>query len=341
MTSKVNHQDQSAQSGPNYFAALRFVLLPLALLILANIVFSLVAFNIDQLVAELKSLLISEQKLINPFLEARARLTWGTTVLLFYSALIAVSIFCGAIIRQSLTGPKKLIFVAVATLIAAGVLGHLAYSGYFRTKFSYIFFFTFDTLTASQYYTDFQLRAIKGLVSGINVLTSMVASLALVTGCCLLSETPELKKSDVYLAVNQMRQLKMFIGMVSTLLVTGVLHMVAWLHWPSALVLNKPLANHVISFSESMALYWGATFSLLIATFYIPAAWSISKRAAALIAAAPEQTQGLESQEWLKKHSLSLNPLEQLPELIAMLAPLLVGPIGAAITRLSGPLSGG
>ncbi|OPX20462.1 MAG: hypothetical protein BZ151_03930 [Desulfobacca sp. 4484_104] len=62
MNSKVNYHDQSVLSGSTYFAALRFVLLPLALLILANIVFSLAVFNIDQLVAELKGLLVEANR---------------------------------------------------------------------------------------------------------------------------------------------------------------------------------------------------------------------------------------------------------------------------------------
>jgi len=324
-----------------YFKSLRFVLLPLALLLLANIIFSLVAFNIARLVGELKSVLGTGQILVSPFLEARARLAWGTTVLLFYATMIAVSIVCVTIIHRSLTGNKRLIFLAVGTLITIVVLGHLAYSGYFRTNFSYIFFFTFDTLRASQIYTASQLTAIKSLVSGINVLAGIVSTLALVSGCCLMSQKRGAEKANLFVLVTQMSHLKSFIGLLSAMLVTGVLHMIAWLHWPPALITNDSLARRVIDFSDAMGLYWGATFSLLIATFYIPAAWFISNRAEAIITEYPDQIQGMERQEWLKKHNMSLSPYQQIPELVAMLAPILVGPIGATITKLSSPFSGG
>lgn len=341
MTENPSNHSQSASLQQNYFAALRFVLLPLAVLLLADFIFTLVASDIDKLLAELKLLMESKPISINPFVEARLRLNWGTTVLLFYATLIAVSIFNIAVIRQSLAGKKKVVFISIGAFITFIVLGHLAYSSYFRTEFSYIFFFTFDTLTASKYYSEAQLFAIKGLVSGINVMAAIVSTLALVTGCCIMADKKKRSKDDLQSLVIQMRQLKKFIGIVSIMLVAGVLHMIAWLHWPTALIKEKSIAIHVVNFSEAIGLYWGATFSLLIATFYVPAAWTINKRAEDIITEYPEQTQGVEIQEWLQKHSMSLSPLQQVPQLLAILAPLLVGPIGATVSKLSGPLVGG
>lgn len=341
MTANSDKYNKSVTLRQNYFAALRFVLLPIAVLLLADFIFSLVASDIDKLLLELKLLIESKPISINPFVEARVRLNWGTTVLLFYATLVAIIIFCIATIQKSLSGNKKVVFILVGVLITVIVLGHLAYSSYFRTEFSYIFFFTFDSLTASKYYSDSQLTAIKVLVSGINVLAAIVISLALVTGCCIMADKNGSNKDGLKLLVIKMRQLKKFIGIVSIMLVAGVLHMIAWLHWPTALIGDKSIAGHVVSFSESIGLYWGATFSLLIATFYIPAAWSINKKAEDIITEYPEQTQGMEMQEWLQKHSMSLSPLQQLPQLLAMLAPLLVGPIGATVAKLSGPLVGG
>jgi hypothetical protein len=225
MMANPNNHTQSGWFQKNYFAALRFVLLPLVVLLLADVIFSLVASDIDKLVTELKKLIESKQALINPFVEARLRLNWGTTVLLFYATLIAVSIFNIAIIRQFLSGKGKLVFVAGGALITFIVLGHLAYSGYFRTEFSYIFYFTFDTLAGSKYYSESQLAAIKGLVSGINVLAAIVSTLALVNGCCIMAYKNIRDKDNLQVLVIQMRQLKRFITIVSIMLVAGVLHM--------------------------------------------------------------------------------------------------------------------
>ena len=155
-----------------------------------------------------------------------------------------------------------------------------------------------------------------------------------------MTDIRERKKAEVDLIANQMRQLKMFIGIVSTLLVSGVLHMIVWLHWPTFLIVDNQLAQQVEEFSEAMSLFWGAAFSLLIAAFYIPAAWSLSKRAKMVIA---EQIgDDMEVQDCLlQKHRISLAPLQQVPQMIAMLAPLLAGPVGSTFEKLTKPLGGG
>jgi hypothetical protein len=107
MTARHNIQSQSDSLQQNYVAALRFVLLPLVVLLLADFIFSLVASDIAKLVAELKQMIESEPIDINSFVEARLRLNWGTTVFLFYITLIAVSIFNISTIRQSLSGKKS------------------------------------------------------------------------------------------------------------------------------------------------------------------------------------------------------------------------------------------
>lgn len=59
-----------------FLGALRFLILPLGIFVLANMIFGLIGFHIPQLVAGLKSLLAAGQ--VSPFVEARARLVWGT-----------------------------------------------------------------------------------------------------------------------------------------------------------------------------------------------------------------------------------------------------------------------
>ncbi len=124
-----------------FFAGLRFLALPLGLFVLANVVFALIAFHLPQMVAGLKTLLASGQ--VSPLVEGRARLIWGTSLLLFFSAMIAVTLFCLGILRHSLAGREKVVFIAVASTLGAAVLAHLAYSGHLHNNFSYIFFFTF------------------------------------------------------------------------------------------------------------------------------------------------------------------------------------------------------
>ena len=57
MTANSDKHNKSVTLQHNYFAALRFVLLTIAVLLLADFIFSLVASDIDKLLLELKLLI--------------------------------------------------------------------------------------------------------------------------------------------------------------------------------------------------------------------------------------------------------------------------------------------
>jgi hypothetical protein len=157
----------------------------------------------------------------------------------------------------------------------------------------------------------------------------------------VLIEDRNVDISDLKRLETQMRKFKIIISSGSILMVAGILHMITWLRWPAALVADEWISLNVVSFSESLGLYWGATFSLMIAVFYLPAAVNIQQRCELIIAEQPELLCGMEPQDWLKKHGLLVSPLQQIPQIAVILAPLLAGPIGSVMTDLSGSLIAG
>jgi len=324
-----------------FMAALKFVALPIAVLILANVIFEFVAFDIDKLIGELAIILGQDESSGRSFLEARARLLWGTSVFIYYATFIAVTIFNILMIRKSLAAKEQTALAAVTALIFALILGYVVISANVRNNFSNIYFFTFETLLASKLYTSFQISSVKALVLGINVLAAFVPTVVLIAGCCALIEDRKSGMSDLKRLETQMRRLKMIITSGSVLMVAGVIHMIAWLRWPAVLVSGERISLNVVSFSESIGLYWGASFSLMIAVFYLPAALNIQQRCELIISEQPELLCGMEPQDWLKKHGLLVSPLQQMPQIAVILAPLLAGPIGSAVTDLSGSLIAG
>jgi hypothetical protein len=324
-----------------YLAALRFVALPIAVLILANVIFEFVAFDIDKLIGELAMILGQEESSGRSFLEARARLLWGTSVFIYYATFIAVTIFNVLMIRKALAAKEQIVLAAVTALMVGLILGYLVISDNLRNNFSYIYLFTFETLLASNLYTSFQILSVKALVLGLNVLAAFVPMVVLIAGCCVLIEDRNSNISDLKRLETQMRRLKMIISSGSILMVVGILHMITWLRWPAALVSNEWISLNVVNFSESLGLYWGATFSLMIAVFYLPAALHIQQRCELIISEQPELLCGMEPQVWLKKHGLSVSPLQQMPQIAVILAPILAGPIGSAVTDLSSSLIAG
>jgi hypothetical protein len=136
--------------------------------------------------------------------------------------------------------------------------------------------------------------------------------------------------------------LKTIVGFGSALLVAGVLHMVAWLRWPASLFQQTPLAQDIAAFSEAMGLYWGATFSLVIAAFYIPAAAHLHRRAEAVFRENKELSKGTDLEEWLRGHELAMVSSHQFPPMLAVFAPLLAEPLGSLLSKVSAsPIIGG
>jgi hypothetical protein len=122
-----------------YLSALRFLALPIAVLILANVIFELVAFDIDKLIGKIAIILSQDESSGRSFLEARARLLWGTSVFIYYATFIAVTIFNILMIRKSLAAKDQIALAAVNVLIVAFILGYVVMSANLRNNFSYIY----------------------------------------------------------------------------------------------------------------------------------------------------------------------------------------------------------
>lgn len=322
----------------SHLGAFRFLLLPVGVFVLANVIFTLTAFDMKELVDAAQPAARGPTGGRASFDEAAARIIWATSLVLFFSTFLAGALYCVVIVHRTVSGREKAGVAIGGGVIAALVLAYMGICGIFRLPFSYVFYFTFDILKGSGQFGSGELLAVEGVMAVLNVLAALVPSLALMTGCCILCGRREPGRDEVEVLEGQMRRLKIFTAMGSALLVTGVLHMIAWFSWPAALVARPTLAGEVAGFSRSLGTFWGTTFSVCLATFYVPAAWSIHRKATVMFEESSRHEEGEEIHPWLDKHGLSMAPLKQLPEMALILAPLLTGPMGSALEQVSGLL---
>ena len=105
-----------------------------------------------------------------------------------------------------------------------------------------------------------------------------------------------------------------------------------WQRWPVMIGGGDPALLHLV---ESMNVYWGATYSLLIVAFYVPPAWSMHQRAVAILDRDPGLTGGAQPEAVLGRHGLSRAALHRVPQVAAMLAPVVAGPFGAILSGLA------
>jgi hypothetical protein len=163
---------------------------------------------------------------------------------------------------------------------------------------------------------------------------SLTAIISLAFAACAtlwqpdINETPEEKDM-----VRRVGLLRYVLYVSATLLALSVLRLSATLAWGESFLppesgTGKAVATLVSSITSSL----GAYFTLLLLGMYLPATMLLRSRARKLA-----QGETMEDKdEWLKKRGLALSFSDYLPRIVALLGPLLAGPIGELLGRAFG-----
>ncbi|MGZ4999102.1 MAG: hypothetical protein ACXV7F_02300 [Methylomonas sp.] len=330
---------KTAKNGGNrgeigYFA---LAALPVAIYVLAMIIFEQGDFG--SLALESKLAAIAHAQKINTalelFTEGRLRILWLSSVLLYYILAIAVVVVCGLTLRNSLT-PKCF---KQALVLWAGLscieIGHFGYATSHDMAIGSIFRFTFESLQSSHFYQPLQLAHIRNMVYLVNLMAAIAPFAVALAAAASLAP---LDITDPHQFLRQLmdrsHQLKTVVNLGSAFLVAGVLHMQSWLRWPVVFVDDAKLAGAMNDWSLALTTFVGGVFSLMIACIYICCAKLLAKRAKANLRHLPEDAFDSTLEDWLEKHGFSAEPALHIPQLLAILAPLLAGPVGAVVTGL-------
>jgi hypothetical protein len=312
-------------------AALRFAVAPLLVWSLSQVVFESVAFDLDLVTGQLSGALAAETDGLpaSPAIEASARILWAGALLLFFLVAGTVLAYSSSLLLADLSRRALLVYAGMGVLLCAASLGHAALSSTLGNAFSTLYYFTRDALQACGCYHSSALARIDTTVTALNIMAAVVPPFALVAGCSALV-VPSGNGVEVLAQMEQrMARLRTVLTGGSALLVTGLVHQVAWHRWPVVLAGNDA---GLAEFVGSMSVYWGATYSLLIVAFYLPPALSMHRRARLILEANPDLAGGATAEDWLNAHGLSRSALHRLPQLAAMAAPLLAGPLGATLS---------
>ena len=123
--------------------------------------------------------------------------------------------------------------------------------------------------------------------------------------------------------IKRMKYLNQGIMIGSTVLLFGIVHMNAWMQWPTSMFdaeaeVNKAAINAFAAISQ----YWGISFTLLLVYLYVSAAiyWQAQTRAA-LIAMQTD----IDIPAWLEDNGFSVSWQKHALQLAAMLTPFIAG----------------
>lgn len=250
--------------------------------------------------------------------EVKSRYIWLTTVVVALVAGLYALISCGVIIYQAHPRPRLIVVIALGIFLASLGLAFIWVLDETYALYRAVFSFSYDNLRQAgrQRISEDLLRYAMVVVSIINVQAMVVPVVALLAACSTLASPVSGVQPDPAFWSLQMRRLKEVLSAASAILVSGVLHMGAWLRWPAAL--GAALA---------ITLFWGVTFTLMLVSTYLPAAILLARRAQALLLESSLQPSMPDPEQWLKDHGLFLSLQDHLPQFGLMLAPLLASPL--------------
>ncbi|TVR98427.1 MAG: hypothetical protein EA406_06680 [Rhodospirillales bacterium] len=300
---------------------------PLAVLGLAHVLFEIVGFGYAPVAAALATAGADPSSLSRDIALLRAGLGWGTTALVFIVVGIGAAIAAWSILASRVRGRARIPFLGLAAGITVLGLAHLLAVDALDRPLGAIFHVTRDSLAVRDVLPVHHLASVALIVGGINVMSVLVP--ALLVAAATATALPPLDGWNAETLARRARQVREFVAIAAAFMVAGVVHMGAWTHWAGAALLDKELESALTPLATAVTLFWGAAFTLMIASFYLPMAAVLSRLAADIMDR--RDIAAGERPAWLAARGLSFQFGTQLPQIAAMAAPLLASPLAAAI----------
>ena len=316
---------------------------PIGVYLIANVLFEYsVKHDFADLTSSIGSLLSNQDTDGLPLTlsEMRARYTWLSTILLNLVVCIYAAGLFGTTIYQSHRGKRLLIIVSIGILlIVMGIVGLLIGAVTQNALYQMVYKFSFSTLQISGLYQSQFLSNIGTILFITNILAIITPNMAILAFCSTVAPSLETHGDELSHLATQMRQLKGVLNAGSALLVSGILHMNAWLRWPGGLLMDPTTQTHFFGAVLAVTMFWGATFTLMLITTYGPAASYLSTQARTLAEKAHQAGTIQDPKQWLQDHHFSITLGEQLPQISVILGPVLAGPIGSFLMSSSNALT--
>jgi hypothetical protein len=129
----------------------------------------------------------------------------------------------------------------------------------------------------------------------------------------------------------------LYTGMVQ--LVTSTLRLSTTFHWATSFLplddknpASGPLIKAVVGLATTLTYIEAATYTLILVAVYLPAILILRSRACKLITSDEFQAEPAR-EKWLQERGLALSISVYIPRLVALLAPLLAGPMSDMVMR--------
>jgi hypothetical protein len=313
------------------YPQLLFLIPPMAIYLLANVLFEL---SIDPLHPWILKLLAAEKTTIlfdlsQSMFELKARYIWLASALINIVIPVVAIIFSVLIIIYFLKGIKLAWTVVIGSSLCILNLALLIYSSKMDSAlYELVFGFTYNVLLRSNNYSSQFLHNIKTVIIIINILAA-ITPIFLISALCAILAIPAIHplNQDPRDIIIRMHKLKELVNVGSVFLVFGILHMNMWLNWSAGLFGDTKLSTYISGVAWSISMFWGVTFTLVLAVTYLPASAYLQWQAWEQITSGALSKETKEAEAWMGENGFVFTFSNQLLQFIAILSPFLAAPI--------------
>ncbi len=319
-----------------YLSHFCFLLPPLVIYTLALALFTLSVDPQLKLLTTIQELcrIDANPDAVTQFNELKARYTWFAAALLSIVVSLAAGIAGLALLRRLSSGNYARLTFAVGTVLFGVSVGQMLHgANQHDALYQMVFAFTYRSLSQSAYYSEGFTSAVRTIVSVINLIAVFTPTVILLAVCVLVKKPTGEQLDNPDQLAEHVHHLKELVNAGSAFLVFGVLHMVIWLKWPAVLVADPAARSALLELAQSIALYWGASYTLILISVYVCPMVYLRHRAKMLLQ--KEQRDYSAIREWLMQNGLSFDLTRQLPQYVIMLAPFIAGPMESFLSGVS------
>ena len=260
-------------------------------------------------------------------LKSSARLTFVFFAMVYFIVSIIALGAAVIVLRHALSqvSRRPWALTGVALLLA------LAF-GYYLYQNPTDYMSVFLELFKDRISTD--VSGLAGLMKVINSFGFAVCLLLTLAVCAILCTPKDTRNPEgLQKLALHMKYLRLVLYIGTMMLIVGMLLIRSIYQWSLTFMVREEAALKVAeSFFASLLATEGGFFTLVLAVVYLPAALIFRHRA--------DSVEGLpeveaEREKSLQDYNLAFSFTQSLPRVAAILAPLLVGPIGELVTRLA------
>ncbi len=266
--------------------------------------------------------------------ERRARLLWETSIVCLVVASVAAIVISLWIITASLAGWARsnllLCLAGMAAVMVAFIWGNDVSLEYTRKAILEPTVGQALSLSKSSFTLDlFELS--RKLTNSISTAATVAIVFAIIAATQLQpvpAGNADFEQRARHIA-GQVHRLHILLYAAAAVLITIVLSMVAWLLWPMALAGTPEIETRLLDIASGVGLFWGTSFTLILAAAYVPSAMWLNGRIRALHAMAEDQQSAASSGELrrttMARFGLNQSVFSQVTQLVAILSPMITG----------------